>query len=317
MTNFSLVVPVYKNEPNIPALLAALEEMSLRLRGELEVVFVVDGSPDRSYVLLRERLQVCGFRSVLIALSRNFGSFSAILMGLSAAKGPFFAVMAADLQEPPELVVEFFESLARDEADVAIGTRLSRGGDPFITRITSGTYWWIYRRFVQPEMPPGGVDVFGCNDKVRRVLLQLEETNSSLVGLLFWVGFRRKYVPYSRRKRQDGKSGWTLKRKLRYMSDSMYAFSDLPIRLMVLLGFIGVIVAFVSALVIFGAWATGRIEVEGYTPIMMSIFFFAAFFLFAMGVLGSYVYRAFENTKRRPNFVEMSRETFGGEGPRS
>jgi glycosyltransferase involved in cell wall biosynthesis len=183
---YSLVIPVYKNEGSIHELLLVLNEMNQKLRGRLEVVFVVDGSPDQSGELLEARLPGCGFSSKLIRLSRNFGSFAAVRVGLEAARGPYFAAMAADLQEPPDLVLEFFRVLESEPVDITVGTRESRD-DPLLSRWSSQLFWNVYRRFVQPEMPRGGVDIFGCNLAVRNQLLSLQESNSSLVGLLFWL----------------------------------------------------------------------------------------------------------------------------------
>ena len=131
---YSLVVPVYRNEESIPTLLTELAHMNERLEKQLEVVFVVDGSPDASFQRLALLLPRVSFRSRLLVLSRNFGSFAAIRTGLQTASGKFFAVMAADLQEPPDLIIAFFEHLRQDEADVIVGTRMSRE-DPLLGRI--------------------------------------------------------------------------------------------------------------------------------------------------------------------------------------
>jgi polyisoprenyl-phosphate glycosyltransferase len=300
---FSLVIPVYGNEQTLVPLIAAVTELNRQLKGELEAIFVVDGSPDHSFSLLQNLLPAASFRSTLIALSRNFGSFSAIRRGLAAARGPYSAVMAADLQEPPELIIEFFESLQKNEADVVLGTRTERS-DPWFTRSSSRMFWALYRRFVQKEMPRGGVDVFACNRKVREALLVCDERNSSMVGLLLWVGFRRKFIPYIRRPRPAGRSGWTMGKRIRYMSDSIYSFSDLPIRVMVGMGVAAVSAAIILAGVVFAFWLAGRIEVQGYTPIMLVLLFFGGMTVFCIGIVGSYVARAYDNTKGRPNFIE-------------
>lgn len=312
MTRCSLIIPVYLNEGSIPELLDALERLSARVADGLEVVFVVDGSPDASYRLLRERLPANKFRSQLILLSRNFGSFAAIREGMRVAQGPLFAVMAADLQEPPELVEEFFAELARGDVDVVLGTRTSRA-DPWLSRTASSTFWAIYRRFVQPDMPVGGFDVFGCNLGFRDTLLSLGERNSSLVGLIVWMGFRRKLVSYERRERRHGVSGWTLRKKLRYMADSLFAFSDLPIRLLIGAGSVGMAVALVLGLAALTLRLAGVIQVPGYTAILLVVLFFAALNAFGLGTVGSYVWRTFENTKARPQSIALARTTFDGE----
>src|SRR3954453_24102359 len=154
----SLVIPVYKNEANLERLLAELLKLADRVSGEFEVVFVVDGSPDRCLEILRERLPALPLRTQLLSLSRNFGSFAAIAAGLEKARGENFAVMAADLQQPPELVLQFFEALSQGRADIVFGVRGKRS-DPWLSELSSNIFWWIYRRLVIKEMPPGGVDV--------------------------------------------------------------------------------------------------------------------------------------------------------------
>lgn len=310
---YSLVIPVYKNEGSIPELISAIEALNRDLGCQLEVVFVVDGSPDDSYGKLSTGLTNAAFRSTLICLSRNFGSFAAIRTGLAAATGPLFAVMAADLQEPPELVREMFLALRDEEVDVTLGVRASRE-DPGLSKLFSSMFWSVYCRFIQREMPQGGVDMFGCNQKVRDCLLALDESNSTLVGLLLWIGFKRRQIPYHRRARTAGKSGWTFRRKFRYMTDSMFAFSHLPIIALNVFGLLGVVASMLIGSAVLLSWSFDLIDVSGYTPIMLSIMFFGALNIFGLGLLGSYIWRAFENTKRRPNYIEMSREHFPG-GP--
>lgn len=312
-TLYSLVIPVYRNEGSIPSLLEAMRGLHERFGAQFEVVFVDDGGPDRSAQLLAEQLPSQPFRSQLIAHSRNFGSFAAIRTGLKEAKGQYFAVMAADLQEPPELVAEFFDRLGRGECDVVLGVRNSRE-DPALSSLASRCYWWAYRRWVQPEVPPGGIDVFGCNALVRDQLLQLDETNSSLVGLLLWVGFRRALVPYGRRAREHGVSAWTFAKKVKYMFDSVYAFSDLPIRLLTRAGVAAMLVAVFTALVVLIQRLRNAIPVQGYTIIVLAIMFFGGFNSLGLGIVGGYVWRAYENTKRRPVSIVRARMQFGVRG---
>ena len=307
---YSVVIPVYKNQDSIPSLVDQLSRVNERLCGNLEAVFVVDGSPDQSFQRLAELLPRAIYKSKLIVLSRNFGSFAAIRAGLQRASGTFFAVMAADLQEPPELITDFFAALESDEADVVVGTRVDRQ-DPVFSRTFSRLFWLLYRRLIQSETPEGGIDVFGCNDKFRRHLLSLDESNSSMVGLILWLGFRRKSIPYRRVKRQHGKSAWTLKKKLQYLSDSAFSFSNSPIRALLWIGVFGVTMSIVFSGIVVWARLSGRIQVPGYSPVILSIVFFGSVNLICLGIVGSYVWRAFENTKSRPGSVVMHEVDFG------
>lgn len=315
---FSVVIPVYRNEESLPELVEALASVAGRVSSELEAVFVVDGSPDQSLRVLHELLPSAPFRSQVVALSRNFGSFAAIRAGLAAGTGEAFGVVAADLQEPPELLVTFHDALARGEADVVVGTRAGRS-DPFLSRVFSGAFWGLYRKLVLPDIPPGGVDVFGCTRAFRDQLLAIEERNTSLVGLLFWLGFRRLEVPYERRERRHGSSAWSFRKRIRYLLDATFAFSDLPIRLVSLIGLAGIAASLVLGAIVLWAKLQGDIPIPGYAATVLTVMFFGGLNSLALGLVGEYVWRVFENTKARPNYVVAVAREFPGErrGPES
>lgn len=312
---YSIIIPVYKNEDSIPRLLEQLTVANEMLQHHLEVVFVVDGSPDASFEILRRMLNKTEFSSKLIAHSRNFGAFLAIRNGLAQARGRFFCVMAADLQEPITLAIEMFELLDDDQCDVTVGKRVSRD-DPVLSRFSSELFWWLYRKLVVPEMPKGGVDVFGCNKIFRDKLLELEEARSSLVAIIFWLGFRRKSVDYKRQRRLEGKSAWTLKKKAGYLSDSICSFTDLPIRILVYIGVFGIIISLAAAMIVTIAKLSGLIDVSGYTATILFICFFGALNLLSTGVIGTYAWRAYENTKKRPLGIIATELTFPNENTR-
>ncbi len=308
---YTVVVPVYRNEETLAAVVDRLAELAANLDGALEAVFVVDGSPDGSLVLLRRLLRDDrGFSAQLMALSRNFGSFSAVKTGLGAARGDIAAVMAADLQEPVSLIEGFFAALGSGEYDVAVGVRTARS-DPASGAAASRLFWWIYRKLIQPEIPAGGVDVFACTRDVASQLARLEESHTSLVGLIYWLGFRRLEVPYERQARPAGKSAWSLRKRIRYLADSIYSFTSLPIAAITVVGLVGVIASLSYACVVFAFWAAGKIDVAGYTPLMLAILFMASSILIGLGIVGSYVWRTYENSKGRPTAVTMTHEQFG------
>lgn len=313
---YSVVIPVYGNEGSLPELLQRLSDLVPTLDGGLEIVFVIDGSPDGSADVLAALLPEMPFSSHLVLHSRNFGSFAAIRTGLQRASGRCIGVMAADLQEPPELMVEFFAKLDAG-ADVVVGLRRNRDGDPALTARSSQIFWGLYRRLVQPEMPVGGVDVFACNAEFRTHLVALDEAHSSLVSLTLWLGFRRETVEYDRLARRHGSSAWTLQKKLKYLSDSIFSFTDLPVRMLLGFGSIGVAVSVVVATIVVIARLSGAIDVPGYAATTLIIAFFGALNLAGLGIIGAYVWRAFENTKGRPGAVVMADRTFEPKSARS
>lgn len=292
----TLVVPVYRNAGTIVQLVDATAEIAATTHGRFEAVYVIDGSPDNSEALLRRALAAAPFSWQVIRHSRNFGAFQAIRTGLAHGRGERFAVMAADLQEPPELAASFLDRLATGEVDVVVGVRATRED----SSLGSSVFWRFYRRFIQPDMPRGGVDMFGCTRQVRDALIALEEDNSSLVAQLFWLGYRREEVPYHRRGRADGISGWTFKRKLRYLEDSVFSFTDLPIKLLWRLGLLTAVGSIVLSAVIVVARLTNQIDLPGYATTLLVILAFATLNSIGLGIIGSYVWRAYENTKQRP-----------------
>lgn len=308
-SRFSVVVPVYGNEDSIAALVERLSALSARRDGELEAVFVVDGAVDDSLPMLRAALEESRLRAQLVVLSRNFGAFAAIRTGLALAEGDFLAVMAADLQEPSEIVETFFDALEAGECDIAIGQRVGREDPPFSSAV-SRFYWWAYRRLVAHDVPPGGVDVFGCTRDVAQTIARFTESSTSLIGLVFWVGYRRKLFPYRRVARTSGRSRWTTRKRVRYLLDSVYAFTDLPILLLQGLGIIGFVGSTLVGIVVFCAWLAGSIRQPGYTPLMIAIVASTSLLLIGLGVVGSYVHRSYENSMARPISLVAERELY-------
>ncbi len=305
----TLIIPVYKNEANIPALMDAVEAMAMHYGNSFEVIFVVDGSPDNSYDIIHRLLLKKNFCSQLIALSRNFGSFSAIREGMVQARGEYIAVMAADLQEPIELIYQLFDALDSGSADVAFGQRTERK-DSILQSTLSNAFWFLYRKLVFQEIPKGGVDIFACNQKVKKAVLRIEEPNSSLVAQLFWVGYRRLFIPYGRKPREHGKSSWSISKRFKYMLDSIFSFSDYPILIMLWVGILGLFSSLLFIVTTIVAKFTGFIGVPGYATVVVSVTFFGSLILTTQGIIGCYLWRTFENTKKRPLTIVDSIKLF-------
>lgn len=308
----TIVVPVYRNRATLPALLDVLAGIAQRI--PCEFVFVVDGSPDTSFEFLREELPRRPFASQLLLLSRNFGSFAAIAAGMAAGRGELFSFLAADLQEPPELVLESYRLLASGEKDIVFGNRIGRE-DSVSSRLFSAGFWWLYRRLVNRDIPPGGVDIFSCTRAVRDAVLQLQEQGSSLVGLLFWVGFRRGFVDYARRRRTEGKSGWSFSKRLNYFLDSFFSFTSLPIKCLTGLGVLGILASVGFGAVVLFARLSGYITVPGYSATILTVIFFGGLNSLGLGIIGEYVWRGFRNTQRRPAYIVSCRLAGDGRPP--
>jgi len=312
--SLALVVPIYRNEGSIDDLLQAVDHISRTVEGDFEAIFVVDGSPDRSHALLLGKLPECAVRAQLVNLTRNFGAFPAIRTGLQQSKADVTAVMAADLQEPPELVINFWKRYAAEHYDVAFGIREARQ-DPMGSKLASTAFWALYRKLVIKDIPKGGVDIFAVSADFRERLLLLNESHSSLLAQLFWLGGKREFVPYQRRERQHGKSAWTLSKKLRYLSDSIFAFTDLPVRMLTALGLLALVVTVPLGILVMAAKVSGLVAVPGYAGTMLTILFFGALNSLGLGIVGTYAWHAFENTKARPLSIKQSVDVFDKDTP--
>jgi glycosyltransferase involved in cell wall biosynthesis len=298
----SIVVPVYRNEANISRLLEEMERIAGASPVAVELVLVVDGSPDRSLEILRESLPGRQFSAALVSLSRNFGAFNAVRCGLEIATGEYFVVIAADLQEPADLALTFLGLLRAGDVDIVFGTPSTRD-DPWFDTMSSRLFWAAYRRLVLPDIPTAGVHTFGCTKIVRNRLIELREPTTNLVALLFWIGFRRAFVPYDRQQRKGGRSAWTLGWKLRYGLDSLFSFTDLPIRLLLFLGLAGTLTAVTFAVLLLIASFAGRIEVPGYAPTMLAVTFFGSITSLGLGILGQYAWLILQTTRGRPSYL--------------
>ncbi len=312
----SISVNLYKSEQNIPSLLEALDIFARENKKEfdLEGVFVVDGSPDHSYLVMKESLpKLASFRSQLHNLSKNFGATYAMRCALANSTGDYFCNIGSDLQDPLEAVKRAFDEIHTNDLDVVFGQRVTRE-DPLGSRIFSMVFWTIYRRFIEPAVPKGGVDLFMCNRRVIDEAVRLKEQNGFFIGLLFWMGFRRGFVPYKRVKRAIGKSSWSFSKKMHYLLDSLYSFSDLPIKVVTTIGGVGLAISILFGLSILIGKLSGRIAVPGYAATFTVILFFGGLNSLALGIVGEYVYRALENTKGRPLSIVLESHRFNYQG---
>lgn len=192
-----------------------------------------------------------------------------------------------------------------------LGARDSRK-DPWTSRIFSELFWGFYRRYIIKEIPKGGVDIFGCNRQVRDKVLEFGEARSSLVAQLMWVGFRRTVVLYPRLPRLKGKSAWTFQKKVDYLMDSVFSFTDLPIKMLLRIGALGAFTAALTGVAATISRLTGLTHIPGYTALVIAIVFFGALNLLGLGIIGSYAQRGYANTKQRPLSIVSNTQTFKG-----
>lgn len=297
----SLVIPVYYNEDNLPPLYQDIQEkLYSHTEYEWELVMVNDGSKDGSYSVMQE-IAAKDERVKIVSLSRNFGSHAAILCGLDKCSGDCAVVKAVDLQEPTELVLEMVERWQKG-FNVVLAVREERNESHSQTMFAN-LYYWMVRKMMLSEMPKGGFDVYLVDRKVIEVLTALEERNSALTGQILWSGFKTDKVYYTRLAREIGKSRWTLKKKIRLVSDTLFSFSTLPIKAVSLIGFCSFIGSVIWAVVEVAAKLLGLIEVSGWTTLFIFNLFSFGVIMLTLGILGEYIWRTFDASRNRPPYI--------------
>ena len=301
MVKLSVVVPVYHNQETLKELYVRLSAAcSTIASGSYELIFVNDGSGDRSWEVLSQ-IASADLSVRAISLSRNFGSQAAILAGLAHASGDMVGVIAADLQEPPELISDLYKACDAD-AEIALASRSARG-DPWTTRQFARIFYALLRRFALPEMPVGGFDCFVASRRVGLLLLDHARPNVYLPGELLWLGFPRTVIPYDRLARPAGTSMWTFWKKFRFLVDSFVAFSYTPIRITSTLGLLFAIAGFLYAIVILSLRITSGFPVEGWASLAVIVLILGGVQLIVLGTLGEYVWRTLDTGRNRPLYI--------------
>lgn len=299
----SVVVPVYHNAQSLPRLydeLIAVERQLLdRYDTSLQLIFVNDGSKDASQQVL---LSIKADRpdATIVKLSRNFGAVHASRTGFQFVDGDAFVILAADLQDPPDLLLKMVPGWLSG-AKFVIAVRASRE-DPISSRIYSWIYYRLLRFLVVPGYPVGGFDI-ALMDRAMLKPMQNCSKNAFTPLLAYWLGYEPQVVHYHRPKREHGRSGWTFGKKIKAFLDVMLGFSVTPIRL---ISSVGVCVAGASfcygIMVIINAFF-GNIPTSGFASLVALITFLLGLIIIMLGIIGEYLWRIFDEVNRRPEAV--------------
>lgn len=297
----SIVIPVYFNQETLHELHRQLSAIAESLRTiQTEFVFVDDGSGDRSFEILKTLVAI-DERVKLVKLARNFGSNVAILAGMTHATGDAVAFVAADLQDPPQVLSDMVLAWHAG-SKVVFAVRNSRD-DPPISRVFASAFNILFHRLVMNDAPPTGIGFFLIDRQVVELVIRCEEKNANIMNLIVWLGFHPYHILYDRPGRQRGKSRWTFRKKIKYAIDTFVAFSYLPIRLTSLAGIaLSIIGALVIAYVIIARLFLG-VNVEGWASLMIVTLIVSGVQMVMLGVLGEYLWRTLDQTRKRPIFV--------------
>jgi glycosyltransferase involved in cell wall biosynthesis len=299
----SIIIPVYFNEGSIHNTYRILKNDILPNFPKLtfEIIFIDDGSKDGSFKEMSE-VKSLDDSVKLIQFTRNFGQVSAFYAGYEKAEGRACLNIAADLQDPPELIISIIRSYINGEAQIIAGKRIERE-DSFYRKKTSQVFYFLMQKLSFPNMPKGGFDVVLIDDVVKKFLLNLNESNPFWQGQMLWSGYTIKFISYKRQKREIGKSKWSFGRKIKYLLDGVLNYSYAPLRFFSVVGVITFILGIIYSFIIFISYLLGITPRQGWAPLMIVILVFSGLQLLMLGIIGEYLWRAFEQVKNRPKFI--------------
>ncbi len=302
MKKFSLIVPFYYNEKNIKSTLNELYSVLKQISNnfEVELIFIDDGSKDSTWDLLNQEISD-EFDHKLIKLSKNFGSHSAILAGLSVSEGDAVGLITSDLQDPPELFLEMLKHW-QEGFQAVLAVRKARS-DGIFQILFSNLYYRLLNKFSNANMPLGGFDFFVIDKKVAGLLVDMSEKNSSITCQISWAGFNKKIIYYQREKRKIGKSSWTFNKKMKLFIDSFMAFSVFPLRLIQIAAGFFSFVGFIYLIIIIFLKINNKIPIHGIATVIGILCISSGLILFSLSIIGEYIWRILDQVRNRPIFI--------------
>jgi polyisoprenyl-phosphate glycosyltransferase len=303
MPKLSIIIPCYFNEQNIPITSEELilNEQNFPSEVSFEYVMVDDGSRDGTWKELEKFKEKHPEKVVLVKLAGNVGAYNAILAGMNYASGDVNTVITADLQDPPELMVKMYDYW-KNGIKLIMANRQDRE-ESFGQKLFSNTYHTMMRKFAISAIPKGGFDFVMFDKQLRDEIVKMDEKNTNTLYLLPWMGYEHVCIPYTRKKREVGKSRWTLQKKIKLFVDSFVSFSFVPIRIISVLGLLLGFGALTYGLFVIVATLTGFINEDGWSATMVVILFVSSFQMIALGIIGEYVWRGLDASRKRPIYI--------------
>ena len=294
----SVVVPAYNEEEVLPEFHKRISNVLDSMAVNAEIIYVNDGSTDKSLEIMQD-IQEKDHSAAIVDLSRNFGKEIALTAGLDHASGDAVVVIDADLQDPPELIPQLVKHW-KEGYDVVYAKRIDRDGETVIKKVTAYVFYRLIQKVSRVKIPEDTGDFRLLSRRAVNSLNQLREHHRFMKGLYAWIGYPQKAVPYQRDRRYAGQTKWNYWKLWNFALEGITSFSIAPLKLATYLGLITALSAFIYALfIVFKTLIYGE-PVRGYPSLMVAILFFGGTQLFFTGVLGEYLGRMFNESKRRP-----------------
>ena len=297
----SVVIPCFNEEDSIPFFYSEMERIQIEMKKKFEYIFINDGSTDNTLSVLR-RLNASNPNVHYLSFSRNFGKEAALYAGLQRATGDYVTVMDADLQDPPELLIEMYAKI-QEGYDVVGTRRADRKGEPPIRSFFAKAFYWLINKVSDTEMVDGARDFRLMTRQVVDAILELKEVNRFSKGLFSWVGFDVAYVSYENRERVAGETSWSFWKLLNYSLDGFINFSEVPLKLATWAGTFSFLISLVGIFFVVIRKLTIGGSVAGWASLVSIILFIGGIQLLALGIIGNYISKIFLETKKRPVYI--------------
>ena len=308
--DISIVSPIYMGDKMLDELVRRIKESVSSITSDYEIILVNDCSPDNSWSRIKEICRKDPYVKA-VNLSRNFGQHYAITAGLSVAQGKWIVVMDCDLQDQPEEIPRLYKK-ALEGYDTVLGQRVERK-DKFLKRLSSTLFNKVFA-YLTDSSKDKTIANFGIyNKKVIAAVLQMGDLVKSFPTEVNWVGFKTAKLPVEHASRASGSSSYTLKKLFAFAFNNMIAFSNKPLRLMVVFGFCIVLLSFLIAAYYFVQYMTGKIGVSGFSTLVISIWLSCGLIIMFMGMVGVYIGKIFDQVKGRPTFIISEKLNFDDE----
>ncbi|GAA4465530.1 glycosyltransferase family 2 protein [Nemorincola caseinilytica] len=303
MSKITIITPCYFNELNIPVYAQRMiENESTFPEGvTFEYVLVDDGSKDNTWAELEKFHASYPHKVKIIKLVRNFGSTNAVYSALPYATGDCIAIISADLQDPPAIIAKMY-SHWQNGYKLVLANRTNRE-ESFVQKLMANITHGMVRKWGLSNLPAGGFDLNLFDKEVRDVIVTMDDKNSFFPYLLIWLGYEYVSIPYVRQKRELGKSTYTLTKKIKVFVDSFVAFSFFPIRLISVLGLLLGSFSLILIVVVVISKIMGGVPITGWSSMMAVILFVSSFQMIGLGIIGEYVWRGLESSRKRPNYI--------------
>ena len=307
MKKISLVVPCYNEEEVIKIFYAEIQKIKKDFKNvTFEIIFVNDGSKDKTLELMRELSKNDDVRYV--SFSRNFGKEAAMYAGLEASTGDYIAIMDADLQDPPALLKEMYEILESGEYDSVATRRVTRKGEPVIRSFFARLYYKLINKISKTEIVDGARDFRLMTRQMVNSVLSLKEYNRFSKGIFSWVGYRTKWLEYENVERAAGETKWSFWKLFLYSLESIVAFSTAPLSIASVMGILFCFVAFIIIIFIIVRTLMYGDPTSGWPSMVCIMFFIGGVQLLCLGIMGQYLSKTYLEVKKRPIYIVQETE---------